>query len=154
MLPCAGSETIEIAVVTPLICELRLIVDVVLNNTVTALSDTVGAGGAATVSASVAGAEVPPGPVAVKLKLSPPTYPDRGAYVTTFPTTETMVPFAGEVATAMLLNNPDICVVRSITLGVLNTTAAVPFITVGAGAEVTEIVTVATPELPPGPVAR
>ena len=76
--PCSGAVTIWILVTTPLMCAVRLIADVVLNSTVTALSAAVGAGGAATVRLTVAGAEVPPGPVAVKAKLSLPTNPALG----------------------------------------------------------------------------
>ena len=65
-----------------------------------------------------------------------------------------MVPLVGGVATAMLLKVPATCEVRSIALDVLNTTATARLPTVGAGAAVTVILTVATPEVPPGPVAR
>ena len=65
-----------------------------------------------------------------------------------------IVPFAGSVATAMPLENPDICAVTSMATGVLNAAVAITLATVGAGAEVTVILTVATPDVPPGPVAR
>ena len=74
--------------------------------------------------------------------------------MTTFPTTDTIVPFAGDVATAMLLIIPDICGVRSMARGVLNTTAKDPLTSDGGGAAVTVMLTVATPDVPPGPVAR
>ena len=85
--------------------------------------------------------------------MSVPTNPDLGAYVMTLPTTETIVPFTGGVTTAMLLENPDICAVRSIASGVLKTTATARLVAVGSGAAVTVMLTDATADVPPGPVA-
>ena len=152
--PFAGSDTNAMLVTAPVIWAERLIEATVLNSTDAVLPTTVGAGGAATVIETVPGADIPPGPVAVTVKLSVPTYPVLGEYVTTLPSTETIVPFAGAAATAMLLTVPDIWGVRSIASGVLNATATATPASVGGGAAATVMLTVATAEVPPGPVAR
>ena len=63
--PLPGGDTIAMPVKKPLILAVRSITDAVLNATVTALSAVTGGGGAATLSVTVAGVDVPPGPVAV-----------------------------------------------------------------------------------------
>ena len=65
VVPCAGAATMEILEEIPLICAVRLIGDETLNITVMTLSTAVGGGGATTVRVTVAGTDVPPGPVAV-----------------------------------------------------------------------------------------
>lgn len=77
--PLAGSVTRAILVTTPVIWAVRLIDATVLNSTDAALSTSVGAGGADTVIETVPGADTPPGPDTVKVKLSVPTYPVLGA---------------------------------------------------------------------------
>ena len=137
----------------PLIFVVKLITDAVLNATETTTSATVGGGGATTVSVTVAGAVVPPGPVAAKVKLSDPTKSAFGTYVITFPTIATMAPLTGGVTTAMVFETPVICEDRSRWSGVLKTTLAARLATVGRGGALTVMNTVATADVPPGPVA-
>ncbi len=65
VVPCAGAELTLRLLCTPLTEAVRSIGVAVLYATLALLAATVGAAGVATVSVTVAAAEVPPGPVAV-----------------------------------------------------------------------------------------
>ena len=71
------------------------------------------------------GREVPPGPVAVYVKLTDPEKPVAGVKVTVLPAI-TVVPLAGGVAMAMLVDTPVICAVRLMATGVLNAVVTLP----------------------------
>ena len=74
VVPCAGAVATVMPVETPdTELERSITVPWLLNATATPeRAATVGAAGIATVSDTVAGADVPPGPVAVNVKLSAP----------------------------------------------------------------------------------
>ena len=87
------------------------------------------------------------------MKLSAPAKPLLGWYVTTLPTTETIVPFAGAVTTALLVAVPVICAVRSMAVAVENPTETDRAATVGADGNTVMLTAGDGNETPPGPVA-
>ena len=85
--------------------------------------------------------------------MSVPAKPVFGKYVTTLPTTETMLPLAGNVTTAMLVTAPLICAVRSIAVCVANPTATARAATLGAAGRTVMLTGGEGSEVPPGPFA-
>ena len=69
------------------------------------------------------------------------------------PTTETIVPFAGNVTTAILVATPVICAVRSMAVGVENPTATDRAATTGADGRTVILTGGEGRDVPPGPVA-
>ena len=71
----------------------------------------------------------------------------------TLPTTETMLPRAGKVTTAMLVTVPVICAVRSIAVGVENPTTTDLPATVGLVGNTVMLTGGEGGDVPPRPVA-
>ena len=78
MLPLTGGVTTAMLVATPVICAVKSIAVGVENATETERGATVGAAGSTVILTGGDGDDVPPGPVAVYLKLSAPENPVVG----------------------------------------------------------------------------
>lgn len=104
--PFVGAVLIAIVLATPVIALVKSMALLPLKGTVTVRATTVGAPGVATTKVTVAGADVPPEPVAVKAKLSVPKKFAFGVYVATVPLMITVPLRAGVVMRNELTPEP------------------------------------------------